>query len=109
MIFLKNVIMPNKKMNVKGVEIVVSQKNRDDYISLTDIARYKNPESTGLVISHWLSTRYTVEFIGIWEQMHNPAFNVTEFSYIKNKSGSNGFVLSSKQWIEKTNAIGMSH
>ena len=58
-------------------------------------------------LSHWLSTKYTIEFMGLWEQMHNPGFNVTEFSNIKNEAGSNGFVLSSKQWIEKTNAVGI--
>jgi hypothetical protein len=86
--------MGNQTIHVKGTEIVIFQKRDDDFISLTDIARHKNPESTGLVISHWLSTRYTVEFLGIWEQMHNPIFNVTEFSSIKNQSGSNGFALS---------------
>jgi len=97
----------NYKIKVKGTEITIFQKKDTDYISLTDIARSKNQEETGLVISHWLSTKYTVEFLGIWEQMHNPNFNVTEFSNIKNHSGSNGFVLSGKQWISKTNAIGL--
>jgi hypothetical protein len=55
-----------------------------------------------------MSTKFTIEFMGLWEQMHNPDFNVTEFSNIKNDAGSNGFVLSSKQWIEKTNAIGVT-
>ncbi|MDP2103509.1 MAG: KilA-N domain-containing protein [Candidatus Gracilibacteria bacterium] len=96
-----------KKILVKGTEILFFGNTQGDYISLTDIARYKNAETTGLVISHWLSTRYTVEFLGIWEQIHNPNFNVTEFSDIKNQSGSNGFVLSGKQWIEKTNALGI--
>lgn len=59
------------------------------------------------VISHWLSTRYTIEFMGIWERVSNPNFNLTEFSYIRNESGSNGYVLSAKQWIEKTGAIGI--
>jgi len=98
---------PDQKIRVKGLEIIIFQKNDDDYISLTDIAKSKNPENTGLIISHWLSTRYTVEFLGIWEQIHNQNFNVTEFSNIRNQSGSNGFVLSGKQWIEKTDAIGI--
>ena len=83
------------------------QRNHDDYISLTDMAKHKNAESTGLVISHWLSTRYAVEFLGIWEQVNNPDFNVTEFSNIRFNAGSNGYVLSAKQWIERTNAIGL--
>jgi len=62
---------------------------------------------TGLVISHWMSRRFTVEFMGAWEYMYNSSFNVTEFSNIKNEAGSNGYVLSGKQWISKTNAIGI--
>jgi len=96
-----------KSINVNGTDIILFSKETQDYISLTDMARFKNAETTGLVISHWLSTRYTVEFMGLWEKMNNPLFNVTEFSNIKNESGSNGFVLSTKQWIEKTNAVGI--
>ena len=100
--------MPQKeKINVQGMEISILTRQREDFISLTDMARYKNAEATGLVISHWLSTRYTVEFMGIWERINNPDFNVTDFSNIRNESGGNGFVLTSKQWIEKTNAIGI--
>ncbi|TAL63198.1 MAG: KilA-N domain-containing protein [Bacteroidetes bacterium] len=97
----------NKIITVEGREIAIISKREDDYISLTDIAKHKNEELTGLVISHWLSTKFTVEFMGLWEQIHNPDFNVTEFSNIKNEAGSNGYVLSSKQWIEKTQAIGI--
>lgn len=79
----------------------------DDYISLTDIARYKNKTETGLVISHWLSTRFCVEFMGIWEQIYNNNFNTTEFSKIKSQSGANGFVLSVIQWVKRTGAIGI--
>jgi hypothetical protein len=94
-------------INVQGTEVILLSHQREDFISLTDMAKYKNAEATGLVISHWMSTRYTVEFMGIWEKINNPNFNVTEFSNIKNESGSNGYVLTSKQWIEKTNAIGI--
>ena len=97
----------NKTIKIEEMEIAIFSQNSEDYISLTDMARFKNAETTGLVISHWLSTRYTVEFMGLWEQLNNPIFNVTEFSYIRNESGSNGFVLSAKQWIEKTKAIGI--
>jgi hypothetical protein len=97
----------NKKIEIKGNEITIVKSNEGDYISITDIAKRKNPESTGLVISHWMSTRYTIEFMGLWEKMHNPNFNVTEFSNIRNESGSNGFILSSKNWIKSTNAIGI--
>ena len=97
----------NTKINIQGNTITIFKSKEEDYISLTDIAKHKNPNSTGLVISHWLSTRYTVDFMGLWEKMHNPNFNVTEFSNIRNESGSNGFVLSSKNWINSTNAIGI--
>jgi len=96
-----------KVLKINNSSIVTFSQNKEDYISLTDMARFKNAETTGIVIAHWLSTRYTVEFMGLWEKMNNPLFNVTEFSYIKNESGSNGFVLSAKLWIEKTNAIGL--
>ena len=97
----------NKKIEVKGNDITIVKFSDEDYISLTDIAKHKNAEATGLVISHWMSTRYTIEFMGLWEKMHNPDFNVTEFRNIKNESGSNGFILSSKNWINSTNAIGI--
>ncbi len=95
------------KIEVQGFEITVVNQNNNDYISITDIAKQKNSEATGLVIAHWLSTKFTIEFMGLWEQMHNENFNVTEFRNIKNEAGSNGFILSSKQWIEKTNSIGI--
>jgi hypothetical protein len=99
--------MAKETINVKGTEIILLSHRKDDYISLTDMAKYKNEEATGLVIAHWLSTRYTVDFLGIWERINNLNFNVTEFSNIRNETGTNGFILSSKQWIEKTNAIGI--
>ncbi len=96
------------KIIVEGAEINLLSQQKEDYISLTDMAKFKNAEATGVVISHWLSTRYTIRFMGIWEQINNPNFNVTEFGNIKNESGDNGFVLTSKQWIERTNAIGIT-
>ena len=95
------------KIEVEGGTISILRNQNDDYVSLTDMAKYKNSENTGLVISHWLSTRFAVDFLGIWEQINNPNFNLTEFSKIRFDAGSNGYVLSVKQWIEKTNAIGI--
>jgi hypothetical protein len=95
-----------KKIITKGIEVAVIKREKDDYISLTDMARYKGPE-TGIIIAHWLSTRFTVEFLGIWEQLHNPDFNITEFSYIKSESGGRGWVLSVSKWRAKTNGIGL--
>ncbi len=90
-----------EKIDVLSTSVTIYQQKKEDFISLTDIARHKNPDATGLVISHWLSTRYTIEFMGLWEKIHNPDFNVTEFRNIKNEAGSNGFVLSSKSWITR--------
>lgn len=96
-----------QKIEIKGSEITIVKSDNEDYISITDIAKHKNPEATGLVISHWMSTRYTIDFMGLWEKMHNQNFNVTEYRNIRNESGSNGFILSSKNWINSTNAIGI--
>ena len=97
--------MKQTSVKVNGYGITVLNREKEEYISLTDIAKQKSDLGTGLIISHWLSTKFTIEFIGLREQMHNPDFNVTEFSNIKNHAGSNGFILSSKQLIEKTGAI----
>ena len=97
----------SQKLKVEGEIITVVNRHNEDYVSLTDMAKFKNAQATGLVISHWLSTRFAIEFLGIWEQINNSNFNVTEFSNIRLNAGSNGFVLSAKQWIERTNAIGI--
>lgn len=95
-------------VNAAGQNIEVRYGGiKGDYMSLTDMAKYRNSEATGLVISHWLSTRYAIEYLGIWEQVNNPDFNITEFSNIRQQAGSNGFVLTCKQWVERTNAKGI--
>ncbi|MDR1941380.1 MAG: KilA-N domain-containing protein, partial [Endomicrobium sp.] len=66
----------NLSISIQGVEVALLAHKKQDYISLTDMARYKNAEATGYVISRWLSARYTIEFIGIWEKTNNPVFNV---------------------------------
>ena len=71
--------MKNRSINVKGSEVSVYRKEQDDYISLTDIARYRNPNEPIDVIKNWLRNRSTIEFIGVWEQLHNPDFNAVEF------------------------------
>ena len=95
------------KIEIKGSTVAILRNQNDDYVSLTDMAKYKNEENTGLVISHWLSTRFAVDFLGIWEQINNTDFNLTEFSKIRFEAGTNGYVLTAKQWIERTNAIGI--
>lgn len=97
----------NTSIQVEGQEIALLTVNDNDFISLTDIAKHKNPEATGQIISNWLRTRYTIEFMGLWEQMHNLDFKLLDFEQVKNDAGSNSFVLSPKLWIEKTNAIGL--
>lgn len=74
---------------------------------LTDIAKYKNDKRTDYIIQNWLRNRNTIEFLGIWEKLNNPDFNPIEFEGFKNQSGLNSFVLTSKKWIEATNAIGI--
>jgi len=97
----------NKKIDVKGASITISSKEKEDYISLTDIAKYKESERTDYIIQNWLRNRNTIEFLGIWEKLHNPDFNSIEFDGFKNSAGLNSFVLTSKQWINRTNAIGI--
>jgi hypothetical protein len=97
----------NNAIVVKGKKIVLFQQNDEDYISLTDIAKFKNSEDPRFAIQNWMKTRYTVEFMGIWEKMNNQNFNRVEFDTFKNESGSNSFVLTPKKWIETTNAIGI--
>lgn len=95
------------KIDVKGVAVSVSSSTEQDYISLTDIARYKDANRTDYIIQNWLRNRNTIEFLGIWEKLNNTDFNPIEFEGFRNKAGLNSFVLTSKQWIEKTNAIGL--
>jgi hypothetical protein len=93
------------KITVEKAEISVIQISEEDFISLTDIAHSQMEEH---IIIKWLSLKSTIEYIGEWEALFNPNFNYTEFGTIKNAAGSNNFVLSVKQWIEKTGAIGIT-
>ena len=99
--------MKNQKIEVKGTEITITVYGEKDYISLTDIARHRDAERSDYILQNWLRNRSTIEFIGLWEQLHNPLFNSIEFDGIKNLSGSNSFSLTPKRWIESTNAIGI--
>ena len=93
------------KIIVDKTEITILEINERDYISLTDMVR--NIENGLALIEKWLRNKNTIEFLGIWEGMYNPNFNSPEFEGIKNMAGLNRFILSVKQWIEKTNAIGI--
>lgn len=98
----------NKKMNVQGVEITVFAEKERDYISLTDIAKSKEGDARAAdVIKNWIRNRGTIEFIGTWEQLHNPDFKVIEFDHFRMSAGLTSFVLSPGKWVEKTNAIGI--
>ena len=78
-----------------------------DYISLTDIAKYKTSENPGYVIQNWMRNRNTVRYLGLWEKFHNENFNCLEFEAIEKEAGLNSFVLTPKRWIETTSAIGL--
>jgi hypothetical protein len=95
------------KIKVKGSEVTVLSRNEEDYICITDIARYKNPDRTDDLIRNWLRNRNTIEFLGIWEQLNNPAFKPVEFDGFRKQAGLNSFTLTPSQWIERTNAIGI--
>ena len=97
----------NKKIDVQGREVVINTVNNEDYISITDIAKYKDEKRTDYIIQNWLRNRNTIEFLGIWEKLNNPNFNPIEFEGFRNQAGLNSFVLTSKKWIEATNAIGI--
>ena len=94
-------------IEAKGFAIqIYTEDFKNDYISLTDIARYKSDEPF-IVINNWLRGKDNIQFLGLWESMHNPDFKPIEFDRLKNEAGSNAFTLSPKKWIEKTNAIGI--
>jgi hypothetical protein len=98
----------NSTINVKGMEITISKSGEMDYISLTDIAKTKESDSRAAdIIKNWIRNRGTIEFIGTWEQLHNPNFKVVEFDHFRMNAGLTSFVLSPGKWIEKTNAIGI--
>jgi len=94
------------KITIKDIEIGYKKIQSEDYISLTDMAKFKNTEIPAHVISHWMSTKNAIEFMGIWEKFNNQNFKLTEFREFRNESGGS-FTLSPKQWIEKTNAMGI--
>ena len=99
--------MANKTIIVEGNKIVLFSQKDEDYISLTDIARYKNHDHPADIIKNWTRAKYTIEFLGLWERINNQEFKVVEFDQFRIQAGNNSFVLSPQKWIEKTNAIGL--
>ena len=96
-------------MNVNENEIRVMRIDNEDYISLTDLARYKNPDDPSDVIKKWLSNYDTVEFLGLWEELSNENFNSAEFSRIKGEAPKKSFTMTPSQWCTRVNAIGMTY
>lgn len=96
------------KINVQDTEITVLSVDDQDYISLTDMTNAKDGESRAAdIIKNWIRNRYTIEYLGTWEQIHNPNFKVVEFDHFKSQAGLPSFVMSVSEWIESTNAIGI--
>jgi hypothetical protein len=91
-------------INVKWSEITLYSKNQDEFISLTDIAKYKW-DRPDMIIQNWIRTYNTINYIWLWEQINNPDFNPFNYEGVKNESRENAFVMTPKKWIEKTNAI----
>ena len=94
------------KANGTEISVLLSSEQQNDYISLTDIAKYKNPDDPRIVISNWLSSYSTIDFLAAWETLYNPDFNRMEFHTVRNEPGR--LVLTAKQWIERMNAIGIT-
>ena len=98
-----------KKIIVQDTEITIINQEDTDYISLTDMAGARRDESRAAdVIKNWIRNRGTIEFLGTWEIIHNPNFKVVEFDHFKMQAGLPSFVMSVSDWIEKTNAIGIT-
>ena len=96
------------KLIVQNTPVTILTQNEQDYISLTDMATAKDGDNRSAdIIKNWLRNRYTIEFLGTWEIIHNPNFKVVEFDHFRRSAGLHSFVLSATEWIEKTNAIGI--
>jgi len=93
-------------IKVKGTEITIISQKENDYICITDIAKYKSDDPTA-VINNWMRNRNTVEFLGFWETLYNPNFKPLEFDRFRSEAGLNSFTLSPQKWIEATNSIGL--
>ena len=96
-------------INVNENEIRVMRIDNEDYISLTDLARYKNPDNPSDVIKKWLSNYDTIEFLCLWEELSNENFNSTEFRRIKNEAPRRSFTMTPSQWCTRVNATGMTY
>ncbi len=99
--------MVKETIHANGVDIgIYTQDFENEYLSLTDIARYKSDDPAA-VIQNWMRNRDVLEFLGLWEKLHNDNFNPLEFEGVRKQAGANAFTMSPKKWIETTSAIGM--
>ena len=101
------IMAKNQKIEVQGIDIVLYEDKKEDFISLTDIARFKNPTEPKDVVKNWMRSRATIEFLGLWEQLNNPDFKGVDFDPLLYEAGSNSFTLSPSKWIETVNAKGI--
>ncbi len=99
--------MTNKEITVKGLDIRYKKIDKEDYISLTDLARYANPTEPKVPIATWMRSKDVISYLGLWETLHNPDFKGREFETFENAAGRHSFYLSPQKWIEATNAIGI--
>jgi len=99
--------MKTKRIIVNDISIEIKGHEKLEYISLTDIARAKNPAEPKDVVKNWMRSRSTLEFLGLWEKINNPDFKGVEFDSFKSEAGLNSFTMSPNKWIESTNAIGI--
>ena len=96
-------------IHAKGIDIGIYTSNfEDEFISLTDIAKYRNEDDPRFVIQNWMRNRNIIEFLGVWEELHNPDFNRVQFEAVKNEAGLNRFVMTPTKWTVQMNAIGIT-
>lgn len=99
--------MSNKEIAVKGLDVRYKKIDKEDYISLTDLARYANPTEPKVPIATWMRSKDVISYLGLWETLHNPDFKGHEFEAFENEAGRHSFYLSPQKWIDATNAIGI--
>ena len=95
------------KMKVLETAVAWYSRNDEDFISLTDMARFRDSKRTDYIIQNWMRLRDTIDFLGLWERLNNPDFKPIEFDGFRSQAGTNSFTLTAKQWIERTSAIGL--
>ena len=100
--------MSNKEITVKGLNVKYKKVDQSDYISLTDIAKFKNPTDPRFTVYTWLRSKETLRFLAVWEELNNPDFNRVEFDTVTKDAGTNAFMITPSQWIEKLNGIGLT-